>query len=193
MFQNIRTAVILLLALTVVTGGLYPLAVTVFAQAFFPYQANGSLIRQDGRTVGSALIGQSFERPEYFWGRLSATSMFPYNAAASGGSNFGPNHPTLRVAVQTRLHQLQAFDVSPGENVPVDLVTSSASGLDPHISPAAAEYQLARIAKQRQMPDKQVRDLIRVHTEGRWLGVLGEPRVNVLQLNLALDQRQRDR
>lgn len=189
MIQQLRTAIFVLLTLTVLTGGVYPLVVTVIAQAAFPAQANGSLLKQGEQVAGSEWIGQSFSRPDYFWGRLSATGPFPYNAAASSGSNFGPLHPGLQEAAKARISALHAAGYS-GKTVPVDLLTASASGLDPHISPAAAEFQAPRIAALRKMPEDAVRDLIRQSTEGRQLGILGEPRVHVLRLNLALDQFQ---
>lgn len=189
MIQQLRTATLVLLALTILTGGLYPLVVTAIAQVTFPTRANGSLIEQGEQFAGSELIGQSFSRPEYFWGRLSATGPVPYNASASSGSNFGPLHPGLRDAAEARLSALRASGFS-GRTVPVDLVTASGSGLDPHISPAAADFQVSRIAASRKMSEDAVRELVRQFTEGRQLGVLGEPRVNVLRLNLALDQHQ---
>lgn len=189
MFQQLRTATLVLIAMTILTGGIYPLVVTAIAQIVFPRQANGSLIQQGEQVVGSELIGQAFRDPAYFWGRLSATSPVSYNAAASSGSNFGPRHPGLKEAAEVRISVLQT-GVSPRKSAPVDLVTASASGLDPHISPAAAEFQVQRIAASRKMSDDAVRNLIRQHTQGRQFGVLGEPRVNVLQLNLALDQQK---
>jgi K+-transporting ATPase ATPase C chain len=189
MIQQFRTATLVLLAMTVLTGGIYPLAVTVIAQVLFPRQANGSLIQQGDRITGSELIGQPFSRPEYFWGRLSATSPFPYNAAASSGSNFGPLHPGLKEVAAGRISALQNAGSS-SKKVPVDLVTASGSGLDPHISPAAAEFQVPRVATSRGMSEDAVRELVRRYTEGRQLGILGEPRVNVLRLNLALDHPQ---
>lgn len=189
MFQQLRTATLMLLAMTVLTGGVYPLVVTAIAQVAFPNQANGSLMHRTEQLTGSELIGQPFSRPEYFWGRLSATGPFPYNAGASSGSNFGPLHPALQEAAEARLTALrEAGSSSPA--VPVDLLTASASGLDPHISPAAAEFQVPRVAASRTLSEDVVRELVRRHTEGRQLGVLGEPRVNVLRLNLALDERQ---
>jgi K+-transporting ATPase ATPase C chain len=173
--------------LTIVTGLLYPLLVTVIGQTAFPHQANGSLIEQDGKAVGSALIGQPFSDPKYFWGRASATGPFPYNAAASSGSNQGPLNPALTDAIKARVQALRDADPGNTAPVPVDLVTASASGLDPQISPAAAEYQINRVAKARKLPVQTVRDLVAKHTEGRQFFVLGEPRVNVLKLNLALD------
>ncbi len=189
MFTQLRTAALVLMALTVLTGGVYPLVVTAIAQLAFPRQANGSLIQQGDQIFGSELIGQPFSRPEYFWGRLSATGPHPYNAAASSGSNFGPLHPGLKEAAETRILTLHSAGSS-GKVVPVDLVTASGSGLDPHISPAAAEFQVPRIAVARKMSEGAVRELVSQHTEGRQLGILGEPRVNVLRLNLALDQPQ---
>ncbi len=186
MRAQLRPALVILVALTLVTGVAYPLLVAGVAQAVFPYQAQGSLISKDGKLVGSALIGQPFDDPKYFWGRPSATSPFPYNAASSSGSNLSPTNPDLVKAVQARVEALRAAD--PGNTaVPVDLVTASGSGLDPHISPAAALYQVSRVAKARKLDPESVRQLVAQHTEGRWLGLLGEPRVNVLALNLALD------
>jgi len=187
MRAQLRPALVILVALTFVTGVAYPLLVTGVAQAVFPSQAQGSLITKDGKLVGSALIGQSFDDPKYFWGRPSATSPFPYNAASSSGSNLSPTNPDLVKAVQARVEALRAADPSNTAPVPVDLVTASGSGLDPHISPAAALYQVSRVAKARKLDPERVRQLVAQHTEGRWLGLLGEPRVNVLALNLALD------
>ncbi len=186
-FQQIRPALVLLVLFTIMTGLLYPLTVTGIAQLVFPDQANGSVITQAGQAVGSALIGQPFDAPRYFWGRLSATGPFPYNAAASGGSNYGPMNDALIEAAQARIDALRAADPDNAAPVPVDLVTASASGLDPHISPAAAVYQMARVARARGLEVAQVRALVTQHTEGRFWGLLGEPRVNVLELNLALD------
>lgn len=193
---QLRPAIVALLVLTAITGGLYPLLVTGIAQVVFPRQANGSLIVADGQVRGSALIGQPFDDPKYFWGRLSATGTFPYNAfnatnlTASSGSNLGPLNAALigpAGAVQARITALHAADPTNTTPIPVDLVTASASGLDPHISPAAAAYQVARVARARGISEEQVRQLVARHSEGRDLGMLGEPRVNVLQLNLALD------
>ncbi|RKP57429.1 potassium-transporting ATPase subunit KdpC [Pararobbsia silviterrae] len=183
----IRPLVVMFVGLTVVTGAAYPLVVTGVAQALFPHQANGSLIEQDGAPVGSALIGQQFDAPRYFWGRLSATSPMPYNATSSGASNLGPTNPALADEVKGRLAALKAADPANADPVPVDLVTSSGSGLDPEISPAAAAYQINRVANARKLAPDVVRDLVATFTEGRQFGVLGEPRVNVLKLNLALD------
>jgi potassium-transporting ATPase KdpC subunit len=187
MRAQLRPALVILVALTLVTGVVYPLLVTGVAQAVFPYQAQGSLISKDGKLVGSALIGQPFDDPKYFWGRPSATSPFPYNAASSSGSNLSPTNPDLVKAVQARVEALRAADPDNTGPVPVDLVTASGSGLDPHISPAAALYQVSRVARARKLDPESVRQLVVRHTEGRWLGLLGEPRVNVLALNLALD------
>lgn len=187
MRSQLRPALVALTALTLITGFLYPLVITGIAQILFPRQANGSLILIDGKPVGSSLIGQPFAAPKYFWGRPSATSPFPYNAAASSGSNLGPTNDALIKAVQARIDALKAVDPGNPLPIPVDLVTASASGLDPHISPAAAEYQVRRIARVRGLDETDVRRLVAQHMEGRQLGVLGEPRVNVLTLNLALD------
>lgn len=187
MFAQIKPAIVLLTLMTVLTGILYPFAITGVAQALFPQQANGSMIEVGGKTVGSSLIGQSFDQPEYFWGRPSATSPFPYNAAASSGSNFGPTNPALTDAVQARIDALHAADPGSTQPIPVDLVTASGSGLDPHISLAAAMYQVPRVASERGLSEQQVKELVNQHTQTRQLWFLGEPRVNVLQLNLALD------
>jgi K+-transporting ATPase ATPase C chain len=191
MIAQLRPALTSLLLLTLITGVAYPLLVTGIAQSVFPYQANGSLIVRDGTVVGSALIGQPFDDPRYFWGRPSATGPFPYNAAASSGSNLSPTSPALVAAVQARVDALRAADPGNPAPVPVDLVTASASGLDPHVSPAAALYQASRVARARAMAPEAVRALVERHVEGRFLGMLGEPRVNVLALNLALDGRGR--
>ena len=191
MIAQLRPALTSLLLLTLITGVAYPLLVTGIAQAVFPYQANGSLIVRDGTVVGSALIGQPFDDPRYFWGRPSATGPFPYNAAASSGSNLSPTSPALVAAVQARVDALRAADPGNPAPVPVDLVTASASGLDPHVSPAAALYQASRVARARGMAPEAARALVERHVEGRFLGMLGEPRVNVLALNLALDGRGR--
>lgn len=191
MTKLLRNAVMLLLLMTVITGVLYPLVATGLAQLVFPRQANGSLIVKDGKPVGSVLIGQSFTDPKYFWGRPSATTPQADNGLNSGGSNLGPTNPALTDAVKQRIAALRAVDPGNTAPVPVDLVTASGSGLDPEISPAAAQYQLARVAKARGLSSPQVQALVSEYTRGRQLGVLGEPRVNVLQLNLALDATQR--
>jgi potassium-transporting ATPase KdpC subunit len=187
MFKILRPALVIFVLLSALTGLLYPLAVTGAAQALFPAQAEGSMVLRDGKPVGSSLIGQNFSDPSHFWGRPSATAPMPYNAAASGGSNQGPLNPALAEAVKARIEALHAADPGNAQPVPVDLVTASASGLDPHISPAAARYQAARVARLHKLPLDRVEQLIDEHTEGRWLGLIGEPRVNVLALNLALD------
>lgn len=215
MLQQLRTATLMLLCLTILTGGLYPLAVTTVAQIAFPHAARGSFIERPARAaktiasgelnvdrydwsktarsgascIGSELIGQPFTQPEYFWGRLSATAPVPYNAAASGGSNFGPLHPGLKDAAESRIAALMKHHPAEAK-IPVDLVTASGSGLDPHISPAAADFQVPRIAATRNFKQVLIRELIQRHTEGRQFGVLGEPRVNVLHLNLELDRLQ---
>jgi len=189
MLAHVRAAIVALAVLTVVTGIIYPLIVTGIAQTLFPSQANGSLIVKDGKPVGSALIGQPFDDPKYFWGRPSATSPFAYNAGASSGSNLSPTNPDLVKAVQGRVEALRAADPGNTAPVPVDLVTASGSGLDPDISAAAALYQAPRVARARGLDPERVRELVARHTQGRSLGVLGEPRVNVLALNLALDGR----
>jgi potassium-transporting ATPase KdpC subunit len=183
-----RPALSLFVALSVITGVIYPLAVTGVARLAFADQAAGSLIVQDGKAVGSSLIGQNFSDPKYFWGRPSATAPMPYNASGSGGSNLGPLNPALLDAVKARVAALRAADPGNAAAVPVDLVTTSASGLDPHISVAAARYQAARVARQRGLAPDAVLALIDAQTEGRLLGVLGEARVHVLHLNLALDR-----
>ena len=185
--QIIRPAILMTLVMTVLTGVIYPLVVTGVAQAVFPMQANGSLVFHEGKAVGSSLIGQTFGDPKYFWTRPSATGPFAYNAAASSGSNQGPIEPALHAAVKGRIDALRAADPGNDKPVPVDLVTASGSGLDPHISPAAAEYQLTRVAKTRGLDEQKVREIVRSHTAPRTFGLLGEPRVNVLELNLALD------
>ncbi len=189
MGAHLRPALTSLLLFTLVTGVAYPLLVTGIAQAVFPYQANGSLIVEEGKVVGSTLIGQPFDDPRYFWGRPSATSPFGYNASASSGSNLSPTNPALVSAVQGRVDALRAADPGNTAPVPVDLVTASSSGLDPHISPAAALYQVSRVARERKLSPDAVRALVDRQVEGRFLGLLGEPRVNVLALNLALDGR----
>lgn len=189
MAAYLRPALTSLILFTLITGVAYPLLVTGIAQVVFPFQANGSLVVRDGQVVGSALIGQPFDEPRYFWGRPSATSPFAYNAAASSGSNLSPTNPALVSAVQIRVDALRAADPTNQVAVPVDLVTASGSGLDPHISPAAALYQVSRVAGERKLEPSAVRALVERHTERRLLGLLGEPRVNVLALNLDLDGR----
>jgi|SRR6187402_1500287 len=187
----LRNAIVLLLLMTAVTGVAYPAVVGGLSALLFPHQAGGSLVERDGKPVGSELIGQSFTAPGYFWGRPSATTPGPNNAAASSPSNVGPTNPALTKAASDRIAALHAADPLNKAAVPVDLVTASGSGLDPEISPAAAEYQLARVARARHLDPSKLRELIAAHTDGRQLGVLGEPRVNVLKLNLAVDQASR--
>lgn len=182
----VRPALVLFAALSLLTGLAYPLVFTGVAQVAFPQAANGSLIVREGKVVGSALIGQPFSEAKHFWSRPSATAPMAYNAGASGGSNLGPSNPALHEAVKARIEALRAADPGNTEPVPADLVTTSASGLDPHISRAAADYQVRRVARARGLAEADVRTLVAAHTEGRWLGLLGEPRVNVLRLNLAL-------
>lgn len=191
MGKLVRQGLLLFIAMTVLTGVLYPLAATGLAQVLFPAQANGSLIRRGDTTVGSSLIGQAFSGPAYFWGRPSATAPYANNGGASSGSNQGPTSPALTDAVRQRIDALKQADPSNAAPVPVDLVTASGSGLDPGISPAAAEYQVGRVARARGMDATKVRELVAAHTSGRQLGVLGEPQVNVLELNLALDAARR--
>ena len=186
----IRNSLMSLLLFTLLTGIIYPLAVTGIAQVIFPHQANGSVIMKNGKAVGSELLGQQFDDPKYFWGRLSATTPYPYNGGSSSGSNLGPNNPDLMKAVQARIDALRAADPRNDAKIPVDLVTASGSGLDPQVSPAAAEYQVHRVAKVRGLDEARVRTLVTSHTEGRWLGLIGEPVVNVLELNLALDAQK---
>jgi K+-transporting ATPase ATPase C chain len=188
MFASFLPSLRMLVVLTVLTGVVYPLVTWGIAQLAFPATANGSLIEQNGKVVGSALIGQSFDDPKYFWSRPSATSPQPYNGAASSGSNQGPTNPALADAVKDRIKALRDADPGNAVTVPADLVTASGSGLDPEISIAAAEYQLARVAKARGMPADSVRGLVSANTTGRTFGLLGEPRVNVVKLNLALDR-----
>ncbi|MBL8820352.1 MAG: potassium-transporting ATPase subunit KdpC [Planctomyces sp.] len=183
----IFTATRMLLVFTLLTGGVYPLIILSAGQLLFPYNAGGSLLRDGTQVVGSEYIGQNFESSHYFWGRLSSTPDFPYNSGSSSGSNFGPGNPKLLIAAENRITQLRKFPV-PLVDIPVDLVTSSASGLDPHISPAAAEYQIPRVAAARAMKEETVKQLVTEHTELRTLGLFGEPRVHVLRLNRALDQ-----
>ena len=196
MLREVRPAIVMIVCLTILTGLVYPLALTGLAQVLFPWQANGSLVERDGKVIGSALIGQNFTRPGYFHGRPSATTdtdpkdpsktiPAPYNAANSGGSNAGPTSKALIERIQRDVKALK--EENPGTPIPVDLVTTSASGLDPDISPAAALFQVPRVAKERGLPEDRVRALVTAHIEGRFLGVIGEPRVNVLELNMALD------
>jgi K+-transporting ATPase ATPase C chain len=187
MRAQLRTAIVIFLGLAAITGVVYPLAITGIAQVAFPRQANGSLVTAGGRVAGSKLIGQPFDAPKYFWGRPSATRLFPYNAAASTGSNLGPTNPELIALVQARVQALRDADPGNTQPIPADLVTASASGLDPDISVAAALYQVPRIARTRGLSEAQVTALVRQHIQRRLFGLLGEPRVNVLALNLALD------
>ena len=190
MTTMIRNSLMSILVFTILTGIIYPVAVTGIALVIFPHQANGSVITKNGKAVGSKLIGQQFEDPKYFWGRLSAIGPYPYNGAASSGSNLGPNNPNLTAAVEARIKALH--DAEPGNTakVPVDLVTASGSGLDPHISLAGVEYQIHRVAKARGLDDARIRDVVAKNTKGRWLGLIGEPVVNVLELNLVLDEQK---
>jgi potassium-transporting ATPase KdpC subunit len=190
LLKHLRTSIIAIIVFTCLTGILYPLAVTGLAQLIFPKKANGSMIVKDGKTFGSELIGQPFSDPKYFWSRLSATGSFAYNAAASSGSNYGPINQAYLDGVKKRIQDLKAVDSLNMQPVPVDLITASGSGLDPHISIAAALYQLPRVARIRNLNQDQVHSLVVQYTEGRQLGFLGEPRVNVLKLNLALDETQ---
>ncbi|MBB6094107.1 K+-transporting ATPase ATPase C chain [Povalibacter uvarum] len=187
MTSQIRPVLVLFAFLTLMTGVVYPFVVTGIGTALFPDAARGSLIVRDGQPIGSRLIGRSFTEPKYFWGRPSATATAPYNALASGGSNQGPLNPALEEAVRGRIEALRTADPGNGALIPVDLITASASGLDPHISVAAAQYQVARVANARGLPATQVGELVVGHTSERWLGLFGEPTVNVLALNLALD------
>jgi len=186
--SQLRPTLVTFALLSVLLGLIYPLAVTGIAQVAFPHQANGSVMTAGGQPAGSALIGQPFDDPKYFWGRLSATGPFPYNSASSSGSNYGPLNPALVAAAQARIDALKAADPGNPAPIPVDLVTASGSGLDPDISPAAALYQVHRVAKARGLDEKAVRQLAEQHIQERQFGFLGEPRVNVLKLNLALDQ-----
>jgi K+-transporting ATPase ATPase C chain len=185
--DQLKPALIVLVLLSLVTGVAYPLILTGIAQAVFPSQANGSLVVRDGKPVGSSLIGQPFDDPKYFWGRLSATAPFAYNAGASSGSNLGPINQALHAATKGRIDALREADPGDKAPIPVDLVTASGSGLDPDTSPAAAFYQVPRVARARHLDEERVRELVHTHIRHRQLGVLGEPRVNVLRLNLALD------
>ena len=187
MIKELRPALVVFALLTVITGGLYPGVVTVIGNLLFADRSSGSLIEHDGKIVGSRLLGQTFTSPKYFWSRPSATLPGPNNGAASSGSNLAPTSPNLASAVRDRINALRAADPGNTRAVPIDLVTASGSGLDPHISPAAAEYQVLRVARARGLPQAAVRKLVTAATEGRTIGLLGEPRVNVLELNLALD------
>ncbi len=187
MLRDLKPAVFIFIALTLLTGVAYPALVTGLAKLLFPAQANGSLIEKDGKIVGSALVGQPFSDPKYFWGRPSATAPMPYNGGASGGSNQGPLNPVLEDALKARIAALKDSDPAQTAAIPVDLVTASGSGLDPHISPAAARWQAPRVARLRGIPEARLLQLIDEHRAGRQFGFLGEPRVNVLALNLALD------
>lgn len=189
--KTILQSVLMVVVMTLLLGVGYPLAITGVAALLFPAEATGSLVERDGKPVGSALVGQRFDDPEYFWSRPSATAPMAYNGGASSGSNLGPLHPALAEAVKGRVEKLRAADPDNKAPVPVDLVTASASGLDPHISPAAAAYQVARVARVRSLEATRVHALVMQYTEGRQLGFLGEPRVNVLRLNLALDAAAR--
>jgi K+-transporting ATPase ATPase C chain len=188
MRNQLRPALVLLGLLTLITGVVYPLTITAVAQVVFPDKANGSLIERNGQVIGSELIGQSFDDLRYFWGRPSATGPTPYNAAASSGSNYGPLNPALIDTVQARISALHTADPTNTDPIPIDLVMASASGLDPHISPAAAYYQVPRVARERGLDEAVVRHLVEDHIEDRQFGLLGEPRVNVLKLNMALDE-----
>jgi K+-transporting ATPase ATPase C chain len=190
--KMIRPVIVSLFVFTVLTGIVYPLGVTGIAQLIFPTQANGSIMVKNGKPLGSALIGQPIDDPKYFWGRLSATAPFPYNAAASSGSNLAQSNPAVVEQAKGRISALREAGPVDLSVVPLDLATASGSGLDPHISPAAAEYQLKRVAKARSLEETQVRTLVAHHTEGRQFGILGEPRVNVLTLNLALDEIRKE-
>jgi K+-transporting ATPase ATPase C chain len=191
MLKMIRPVIVSIFIFTILTGIVYPLAVTGMAQLIFPEQANGSLITKNGKTVGSSLIGQPFDDPKYFWGRLSATSPFSYNSASSSGTNLAETNPDLVKNARGRIDALKGADLQAGRQIPVDLATASGSGLDPHISPASAEYQITRVAKARGIDEASVRTLATQYVEGRQVGILGEPRVNVLSLNLALDDLQK--
>jgi potassium-transporting ATPase KdpC subunit len=188
MKSHLRIGLILFFLFTLLTGVVYPLVVTAISQIVFSHRANGSMVARNDQPIGSELIGQQFDDPRYFWGRPSATEKVPYNAASSSGSNLGPTNPDLLKTIKERIEAIRQAHPDQTGPVPIDLVTASASGLDPHISPAAAEYQVGRVAKARGMTEDFVRQLVASHTEGRTLGLLGEPRVNVLRLNLALDK-----
>jgi K+-transporting ATPase ATPase C chain len=191
--KSVRTAIITIALFTLITGVIYPLLVTGLAQVVYPGKANGSLLKKEGKVVGSELIGQQFSDSKYFWSRPSATSPFAYNAAASTGSNYGPLNPALLDVAKKRIQDLRSADSSNTRPIPVDLVTASGSGLDPHISVAAALYQIGRVARSRNLTEAQIRPIVDQNTEGRQLGFLGEPSVNVLKLNLALDSFQSTR
>lgn len=190
MARIIRNSIMSILLFTILTGIIYPVAVTGIAQVIFSHQANGSIITKNGIAVGSKLLGQQFDDPKYFWGRLSATGPYPYNGAASSGSNLGPNNPNLTAAVEARIKALHEAEPGNTAKIPVDLVTASGSGLDPHISLAAAEYQIKRVAKAKGLDDARIRDIVANNTKGRWLGLIGEPVVSVLELNIALDEQK---
>jgi len=190
LMKLIRTASMTIILMTLLTGLVYPLIITGLAQLLFPGKANGSMIVHQGKTMGSELIGQQFNNPKYFWSRLSATSPYPYNAGASSGSNYGPLNPVLYDAVDRRIQDLKRMDTLNNQPIPIDLVTSSSSGLDPHISVASAQYQAARVALARGMKEEEVQLLITQQTEGRTFGIIGEPCVHVLKLNYALDEFQ---
>lgn len=185
-WRDLKSACWVLLGMTILTGGLYPLAVSFAASTFFREEARGSWILKEGEIRGSEWIGQSFSNPEFFWGRLSATAPIPYNASASSGSNFGPSHPDLKKAAEARAAALLQYE-TPSRTIPIDLLTSSGSGLDPHISVEAAEFQIPRVAKMRSVPEEKVREWVKAATLGRQFGVLGEPRVHVLRLNLSME------
>ncbi len=187
MKQALRASLVMIVLFTILTGVLYPLAVTLLSQAIFPHQANGSIIEHNSKPIGSELIGQQFTSPKYFWSRLSATGPFPYNAGASSGSNFGPLNPALKAAVQSRIDQLHQADSTNTQPIPIDLVTASGSGLDPHISVAAALYQVPRVARERNLSTDNVTIVVNKLIEHRDLTMLGEARINVLKLNIALD------
>ena len=192
MMKFIRPVIVSLFVFTILTGIIYPLGVTGIARLLFPAQANGSIIMKNGKPVGSVLIGQPFDEPKYFWGRLSATAPFPYNSASSSGSNLAQSNPALGEQAKGRIAALRDADPETTAPLPADLATASGSGLDPHISPAAAEYQIRRIARARGLDEAKVRTLAANYTEGRQFGILGEPRVNVLVLNLALDELRKE-
>jgi potassium-transporting ATPase KdpC subunit len=191
--KNLHTAIVTLALLTILTGLFYPLTVTGIAQLIFPFKANGSIMKKDGQAIGSELIGQPFDNPKYFWSRPSATSPYAYHGGSSTGSNYGPLNPALFDIVKKRVHDLKASDSLKHQPIPVDLVTASSSGLDPHISMAAALYQVPRVAHYRGLSEERIRSVVNQYTEGRQLGFLGEPRVNVLKLNLAMDELQNPR